>query len=747
MYCTCPLSGSGSLKKTTTSKNCPQCGHKHRRKKTVVTKTRKAPYPQSKPNALKRTHLKFGEPPLKKLKFPSESSSYLRDQGKLVRIDDKNLAALKNALASDNKLQSLAGQVQQPAAVVPVGIPLAGVPGPAGLPGPAGPPGPQGPPGGPPPPPPPPGGPPAGGPPPGPPPAGPPPVPIGVATPVPVKVGDDAKIKPPKDEQIPGQSFAEEYKAMRPQILRTIFDIFRMGAREREIEHLTDDFFEDIAEQYLEIVDDDMADIDLTDGISNKEKRKVMNRYLRNMRNSELMDNLLSEYAQFQVDEKEFVNAFNTLVEEDGSQIDTWGEFRVYLTMANDRMSAGIPALDPPPAGGADEGKREGRIPDILIEEKKPPVVKVDLPPNPVSPEPSEGYNYLRFLDIAEQRLFAAWALKTQGVVWNPRFYMRIANDEQNQYMYGDPTTLKVDAKGTYSLQTFSTSRSHRITSFDADTVQYSDLYQLEESIYGQDQPEDDEKEDPPDRKATNVQALLENYFVNQDGAENGYVVMDSGFINTLPDKKVFQSEVGPWFMLLDTQVESPLGTSLFGFAFLRNISWTQREAEVVLSPSGREVERFSGVMDITGIGVDGQRRRVLNRQLGMQMYSYDPFRIADPTDSDEEDTKTKGSGYYGGMSAFKPMPKGAKTWFGRLFNVRGRGSALDYLGERPESEKKMLADHKKRVKAEKASQKTASVKDAVNCNQARRDMGPFWFLKKKKLRAVGCGKKRKRGV
>ena len=448
----------------------------------------------------------------------------------------------------------------------------------------------------------------------------------------------------------------------------------------------------------------------------------------------------------------------------------------------------------------------------------------MDLPQNPISPEPSEGYNYLRFLDIAEQRLFAAWALETQGVVWNPRFYMRIANDDQNQYMYGDPTTLKVDAKGTYSLQTFSTSRSHRITSFDADTVQYSDLYQLEESIYGQDQPEDepDEKEEPPDRKATNVQALLENYFVNQDGAENGYVVMDSGFINTLPEKKVFQSELGPWFMLPDTQVESPLGTSLFGFAFLRNISWTQREAEVVSSPSGREVERFSGVMDITGIGVDGQRRRVLNRQLGMQMYEYDPFRIADPTDSDEEDTRTKGSGYgrrraitklrgrkkyrgptkpfdyadfvetgasklyehrgkigsalskgatglamagtmagllYGmekkkqllgegrGPNPFKPMPKGAKTWFGRLFNVRGRGSALDYLGERPESERKMVDDHKKRVKAEKASQKKASVKDAVNCNQARRDLGPFWFMKKKKLRAVGCGKKRKRGV
>ena len=151
MYCNCPFqSGSGSLKKkTTTSKNCPQCGRKHRatRKKTVVTKTRKAPYPQTKPSALKRTYLKFGEPPLKKLKFQSESSSYLREQGKLVRIDDKNLAALKNALASDNKLQSLAGQVQQQA-VVPVGLPPAGVPGPAG---PQGPQGPQGPPGGPPP--------------------------------------------------------------------------------------------------------------------------------------------------------------------------------------------------------------------------------------------------------------------------------------------------------------------------------------------------------------------------------------------------------------------------------------------------------------------------------------------------------------------------------------------------------------------------------------------------------------------
>ena len=73
-----------------------------------------------------------------------------------------------------------------------------------------------------------------------------------------------------------------------------------------------------------------------------------------------------------------------------------------------------------------------------------------------------------------------------------------------------------------------------------------------------------------------------------------------------------------------------------------------------------------------------------------------------------------------------------------------GYGTPLTMLSlartglESDKSEWRVDYEAKRRAEAEARSK--AEVEKAMRCNQVYKDLGPFWFLKKKKLRAAGCG-------
>ena len=793
MYCNCPQNGSG--KKTTASKNCPNCGRKHRttRKKTVVTKTRKAPYPQSKPSALKRTYLKFGEPPLKKLKFPSEDPSYLKDQGKLVRIDDKNLAALKNALASNDPLQALAGQVQQNA-VVPVAVQPAGVPGPIGLPGPPGPPGPQGPPGGPPPPPPPPG--------PGPPPGGPPPPPP-IMTPVGIKVDgkdDDKKVADDK------YAFDNAWKAMRPRVLQMLFDNIRLGAREREIEHLTDDFFQDAAQELFDTVEDAMVDLSLNEDLSTKEKIKSLNQYLRNLRNGELMDNMLAQYSQFLVDEKEFVNAFNILVDDEGGDIETYREFEVYLTMVNDRLGAQMPALEE----DGDLKELDDDFDDLKQERDAvvSPPVKQDVgylleTYYRVQGGDEKGYVVMDsgFINSLPQRVTfqrheGPWFMLPENQVDNPAAtsmygyaFLRDIFNAADRKFSGVQGYLGIGVDGEEHL-IFNRNLGKKIQDYDP-------FYIFDEDS----DDETDEKKvpdlDPGDEKKKYWSYTAE-VWKKRDPSQTWLPLseFDAEMINDQyandpypPSRSKRVAGDGTWFAVADLKDDLSRFTDAFMYVtnvrlhpspqFFENL-FGPGFPYVGTGPDGKGIvpltqEQGEGILAymqaMSGSGVNRRSRHKSAQRLDAKKNpkTRKPLSYTELVESgvkglyqnrDKIGTVAKSAaaltamagilyadkkkkellaGTGRGPNPFAKQPKGAKTWLGRLFNVRG-GGALDYLGDRPESEKKLIADYNKMVRAEKAAQKKADVQDAVDCNQVRRDLGPFWFAKKKKLRAAGCG-------
>jgi hypothetical protein len=538
---------------------------------------------------------------------------------------------------------------------------------------------------------------------------------------------------------------------MRPRIKRMIFDIFRLGAREREIEHLTDDFFEDAAEQYMEQVDDAIIDTLLADDVSNKEKRKAMSRYLGNLRNSELMDELLSKQDQFLVDEKEFVNGFNTLVAQYGD-VDTLRQFEVYLTMVNDRMKADMPGLDAPPGGGVEEGKREGR----KEEEEEDRKEDAGALPYPLTAEPTEGFTYLRFIEEQDQMddYFAS-----RGLPYNPDFDLRMTL-ENGQYVYLDRRSLKEEKDGSFMAQYIS--RDGRIdwVKIDPEAAQYTDI-----ATYATRKKRAYDGYDDyiltifPETSVLLPSGEERFAIINEEGAD--MINEEMRFMrNTDGRGQQWYYEVegnGRWFAVefqnghryytavRETKDKDYVGrwkySALDNYGGLHPIEDEVAEAFFDhLDRSGVEQRLPDKYYDFgseplaPNVGKYGRKeniRRAKNR---------DEVWVKRREGRKQRDMAGRGRG----PNPFKAKPKGANTWLGKLFNVR-RGGALEYMGERPESERKMVDDYKKMVRAEKAAQKRADVRDAVNCNQARRDLGPLWFMKTKKLRAVGCGKKRKR--
>jgi hypothetical protein len=272
--CQCPFAGYGKAK---ISGVCERCGRRHRKKSSKV-KVSKKPYSGEKPvpltetkddkKALRRVHLKYGEPPLKRLKFPSEQADYIKERGQLVTIADKNFLEIKNALSdgSDNALRTVAQIIDKALKDNKVG------PGPRG---PGGPPGPPGPPGG-------------------------PPVPIAVGPKTPPR-GPGPILKP----------LTEEWKDVKPAVIRAIFNNVAIGVQRLGIQYVQVGFLDDVVQSIIDDLEEIIFDINNDNDLPDDQKRQLMIEAANDMTQADIMNGILSDYSEYLKNPPAFVELLN----------------------------------------------------------------------------------------------------------------------------------------------------------------------------------------------------------------------------------------------------------------------------------------------------------------------------------------------------------------------------------------------------------------------------------------------------